>query len=581
MKITILLLGFVAMLQITNGQTMGAYKMPYIRYEADAGTFANGAVLLEESYDQALLQSEASEKKCISLTEKDSFVQWAVEQEGRGLTLRFSIPDSENGRGLNGKLGLYINGKKVQDIELTSFFAWQYFDKSKGSDRHPVNTPFTGNPRMRFDEERLLLPFNVKKGDIIKLCKDDDDDINYAVDFIELEPVGPAIQLPDGYIDVTNKKYGAVANDDKDDAKAFEKAIADAYRLNKGLYVPAGKFDLSFQLKLEENDISVQGAGIWYTHLHWTALTDSKGSGGWLGAGSNLYLSDFYMTSNLNNRGGGYRAFSRHWGSNSVIENIWLSHFSVGFWTASSYKKTDTQKTENLTIRNCRIRNTYADGCNLARGASNCVVEHCDFRNNGDDAMASVSHAPDIVGACTNNSYRYNTVEFVTRAGGLGIFGGQKHHMHHCIIRDCFAGAGIRVNSVFPAFPFVDSSYITISDMLVERCGTSYGLWNNNIAAVNITTQRFDVQNVIFKDITVKDSQTDAIYINRSGNDATIRNIIFKDIVIDGTGKDENGKGDGIFITRKNTGWAKVSDIYFRNIKSEEIRNDSPQFKIK
>ncbi|TKG97298.1 hypothetical protein EYV94_02390 [Puteibacter caeruleilacunae] len=557
----------------------GAYTMPYARYEADAGAYGREALIEGPSYNQHLLASEASQKKYVALKKDGAFVQWTLNEASDAFNIRFTLPDSDDGTGTTGTVGVYVNETLVGKLELTSFHAWQYFDKSEGSDRHPTNDSSVGNPRMRFDEERFILPAQANEGDVIKLEKLDGPEC--GIDFIETEVIPDEIQKPRGFISVTDRKFGAIADDDKDDVKAFEKAIDYASKHDVGIYIPKGKYLLSKALKITTDNMALQGAGIWYTHLHWTGYSEQKSSGGIFGTGNNAHVSHFYMTSNLNNRGGGYRAFSKHWGQNSVIENIWLSHFSVGFWTAAGYSKTTKDIADHLVIRNCRIRNTYADGCNFARGASNCVLEFCDFRNNGDDAMATVSHAPEIVGPCTNNEFRFNTVEFVTRAAGIGIFGGQQHKVHHCIIRDNFSGAGIRVNSTFPAFPYVDSSLIEIYEMTVERCGTRKALWNQSIGAINLLTWHYDVKGIKLSDIDVIDAQQDGVLIFRSDDKATMTKVYLENIHIRGTGIDQEGAGYGIRVSDNCTGWVKIKNITFEGIKSDDIIENAPHFQLR
>ena len=158
--------------------------------------------------------------------------------------------------------------------------------------------------------------------------------------------------------------------------------------------------------------------------------------------------------------------------------------------------------TDSLTVRNCRIRNTYADGCNFARGSSNCILEHCNVRNNVDDACATwASDVNGGTGPTSCNTFRFNTIENTMRAAGVGIFGGEKHMAHHCIIRDSFAGAGIRLNSTFDAYPFATDSYVRVFEMTVERCGTRYSIWQNKVGAIDLAILRYNVNNIKFNSL--------------------------------------------------------------------------------
>ena len=46
------------------------------------------------------------------------------DEAADGLTIRFSLPDSEDGKGTKGTLALYVNDEYVQDITLDSYWAW-------------------------------------------------------------------------------------------------------------------------------------------------------------------------------------------------------------------------------------------------------------------------------------------------------------------------------------------------------------------------------------------------------------------------------------------------------------------------
>ena len=104
----------------------GYYNRPYKRYEAETGKCQTNGIILQPSFNQTTLQSEASDQIATQLTENGSYVQWTNDEAADGLTLRFSIPDSVDGKGTKGTLGLYVNDVYVQDIILNSYWAWQY-----------------------------------------------------------------------------------------------------------------------------------------------------------------------------------------------------------------------------------------------------------------------------------------------------------------------------------------------------------------------------------------------------------------------------------------------------------------------
>ena len=67
-------------------------------------------------------------------------------------------------------------------------------------------------------------------------------------------------------------------------------------------------------------------------------------------------------------------------------------------------------------------------------------------RGNGDDGLAIWSSISDGTNAAAeeNNKFLNNTIESGWRAAGIGIFGGKGHEISGNLIKDVFAGAGIR-----------------------------------------------------------------------------------------------------------------------------------------
>jgi len=568
----------------SDGLPRGAYKMPYVRYEADKGVYGQGAELRGPSVDQTKIESEASQRKYIALTGKGSYVQWHINEPQKGMTLRFTIPDSSDGNGIDGSLIVYLNGKIVSDIKLTSHFAYQYFYMSpnKKLNRVQYNEPTVGHPRMRFDEVCFIFPTELKSGDVIKLLKPLNDGVEYGIDFVELEPIPAPIQNPTGFVDVTQAPFNAIPNDTIDDFAAITNAITFAGNNNMGIYLPVGKFYISKQIELNKDGMTLLGAGIWYTELYFTQLPSAKFSlAGINGNGSNLHASNFSISAKANYRGH-HRGFGGYWGKNSIIENIWLTRFSAGFWIYNFLSGENPKITnDGITIRNCRIRNTYADGINFAKGASNCIAEHCSFRNNGDDAM--VTWAQDTTGSkpTTFNTFRFNTVENNYRASGLALYGGQKHVAHHCIILDNFAGAGIRVNSTFVATPFATDSYMDISEMTMERCGTIEDQFLTKIGAIQFDVVKYNVNNINLSNIDVKDAQVDGILIKDVLHKFSLHDINLNDINISNTGSNQLGLGYGISVSKLGTGWIQNTNVNFENTKSGDILETSQTFEIR
>ena len=526
----------------SDGLPRGASNMPYTRYESENGSYGGGASLQSSvQFIQSDIASEASNQKYVSLSSGGSYVQWKTTSAARGVNLRFTMPDNSSGTGLSGSLNLYVNNVLTKTINLSSYWAYQYFDV--GGEGDPYQTPRV-KTFMRFDEVHFTLDNTINAGDTIKIQKVNNDGITYGVDFVELEPVPAAITLPAGYLSVTD--YGAVANDATDDYAAFNACIAAAASQGKNVYIPAGRFLLSDKLLLNVTNMKITGAGIWYTQVYFS--TDKQFYGGFMSRSSGVEISNFTLgTANndrlkydeANPRDGQkykiYKGFMGTYGSGSYIHDVWVEHFECGFWIGGYDAPYPVDVTRNLTISNCRIRNNYADGVNFCVGTSGSTVTQCSLRNNGDDALA-MWPASDVQGSVQerNNIFSNNTIENNWRAGSIAIFGGTGHQVHHNYIKDGVAGSGIRFTNDFSGYGFEYPGDVThIYENTIENCGTSYDLWNERRGAIEFFAGT-GIFNMQFDNTTIINSQRDAIRLN--GNN--LHHIVFTNTAINGTGKD-------------------------------------------
>ena len=155
--------------------------------------------------------------------------------------------------------------------------------------------------------------------------------------------------------------------------------------------------------------------------------------------------------------------------------------------------------TDGLVVENARIRNNLADGINFAQGTKNSTVKNSNIRGNGDDGLAIWSSISDGTNAAAeeNNKFLNNTIESGWRAAGIGIFGGKGHEISGNLIKDVFAGAGIRVNTVFAGHNFdLNDSGIKIHDNTILRSGTTNDLYNLHRGAIDFQQVRGTIKNV-------------------------------------------------------------------------------------
>ncbi len=529
----------------------GYFDAPYTRYEADKAILVK-AKITPMSFNQADLQSEASEQICVDLSMVKSSVEWKITKAVEGLVVRYSIPDSTTG-----ELEVYVNTKLVGTLKLTAHYSWEYlWDNGNPNNSGVVNT----NPKMRFDEVRMKLPSKIPVGGKLKLVNKSG---KIHVDFVELEAIEAPIAAAPG--DVIYQKSATVEGDGSDLQNFIDK------NGGKTIYVPAGVYDINSELYFGVDNTTLKGAGMWYTQLNFIRLKWLKG--GLYANAKDVSFSGLYLSTLNNSRAGSYKAINGIFTSGSVIKNVWAEHFECGAWIAQ-YNQGAVAFADGFTVTHCRFRNNYADGINLCKGTKNTIVEHCSFRNNGDDDMA-IWCADNM--ECQNNTFRYSTSENCWRASGCAIYGGLNNKAHHLLIKDNLE-VGLRVNNAFPGVGFNDNGMHEFSDITIVRCGTNNDLYYSPVGAIDLTcTDRngIQVKNIKFSNIDIINSKNDAIYVMRFGGEK-FTNLVFENITIDGTGKEYpyndgknvNAKGErgyGIWFKYKPKGTGTFCNLVVKN----------------
>ncbi len=530
-------------------------KMPYVRYdsenpyatnkEKDKVTLGGGANIKKSAnWDRMNIASQASNQAYVSLPSNGSYVEWDLVKVGKkpgdtsdiigdGVTMRFTMPDSGDGMGKNGSLDVYVNGRKVKTVSLTSYFMWQYF-----SGGNPSDTNDGGAPGFAFDEVHFKLDQKLKEGDKIRIQSTGEGGMEYGVDFLEIENVPDAIEQPGNSVNVLD--YGAVPNDGRDDYDAIYRATAYADSHGMDVYIPEGTFEINQIWRLYGSDMKVTGAGIWYTNIQFT--NSNRGSGGvscgWGTSGTsqdgyckNIEFCNMYLNSNLRsryNQEAVYKGFMDVMTEESVVHDIWEEHFETGFWFGDYNGKMDYS--DGVKVINSRIRNNLADGVNFCQGTSNATVYNCSIRNNGDDGLAMWNDGTMNAKDESNNVFAFNTIDFIWRAGAIAIYGGNNHKIYNNYMRDVFMSAGIHLNTTFPGYKFNNNNKgITFDNNVLVRCGTAADSWNEDLGAVDI---KQDTKNVTFNNTYIYDSPAEGIRV--FGNEPD--NIVFNNTVLYGSG---------------------------------------------
>ena len=469
--------------------TYGA-SFPYTRYEAERGRLDRAHVVsLDErlTVDKILDSTaiEAGEQSYVELEGEGSSVSFTTEVPGNAIDLRFTLPDHKAG-----SVDIRVNGEKAATFNLSSETAYQYVQKSKVFDEEKDKLAGEGpiHARFQFDEVHALLNRQVNPGDTVSVVRTGSEGHAYGIDFIELEQALPEIQRPDNSVSITDddltvteevepgkfqtRSVHAWANDGKDDSEAFLAALKRASDEKKTLYIPRGTFEFDSQLVVrhspsDNHQLTIQGAGIWYSNIHFTKSGIEEGGILLEHTSHHLVFRDFYMDSNLKSRhdeNAHYKGFQGVT-KNSQFVNLWIEHFECGFWMGDYVDEKYMQYTEHMLVDRSRIRNNFADGLNYSQGSRDSAVRNSNVRGNGDDGLASwSSHAeskPDDPVQYVSNArhtdnieFTHNTIELGWRAGGIGFFGGSGQKAENNLITGNFEGAGIRLNTVFGGHNF-------------------------------------------------------------------------------------------------------------------------------
>lgn len=501
--------GSVALDQVTVSTgvalaTRGA-TLPYTEYEAEAGS-TNGTVLAA-SRTYGTLAAEASGRRAVQLTATGQYVQWTLTAATNSILIRYSIPDSSDGAGLTAPIALYANGSKVQDITLTSKYSWTY-----GAYPYTGN-PADGSPHHFYDESRALIG-NWAAGTVLKLQKDASSSApSYTIDLIDTEQVAAAFTMPANYLPVTS--YGATANDGSNDTGAFTSAIAAAQSQGKGVWIPAGTFNLTSQLNIA--GVPIRGAGPWYSFLQ-----GAGGLGGLNATGSNTIVADFtidnaatYRNDCCTNPG-----LEGNFGSGSLVYDVWMDHDKVGMWPNSG--------TNGLYIVGVRIRDQWADGLNLHADVHDSRVDNSSIRNTGDDALAMFSEGTAVTGC----SFTFNTISDPMLANGIGIYGGTNNTVADNLISDIVVnGSGITVSTWF-GIGFSGTTLVTRNTL--TRTGSHQKDWGSDIGAIWVYANVYNITSpVTISYNTVNDSSYQAILLSYG---MQITNLVLDHDTITGAG---------------------------------------------
>ena len=493
--------------------------VPWIEYEAEDGTTTGEIV--GPGRAPGTPAGEASGRRAVILDAPGEHVTWTVARDANAIVVRYSLPDAPGGGGIDGTLGLYVDGVKRASLALSSRQAWIY-----GDDATQVDHPSAGPPRRIYTETHRLLDPGIAAGASLSLRVDAGDTApTYAIDFIDLEDVAPPLSRPPGFVSITDGGHpwpAAVADDGRPDDQAIQQCL-DAARAGQfaGVYLPPGTFD--HQHKLRVAGATVQGAGMWHTTLYNADLTEDPGPGqtGFLITGGGATFRDFAIVGNtggLRHQGG--KAWVGPAFDDTRIENMWVENVQCGYWVGGA------APSSRLVIRNSRFRNTGADAVNLCNGARDSVLENNHARNTGDDAFAIWSATDLYPQPATGNVIRRSTVQITWRAAAFAIYGGTDNRIEDSVAYDTLTYPGLTVSSEFQPFPLVSA---TVENLTLVRTGGTY--WGGQeFGSIWVRADQDPIRGITLRHLDVIDPAHQGIHVQ--GDGGALHDVLIEDVTI-------------------------------------------------
>lgn len=398
--------------------------LPYDMYEAEDATIGGGATRVGPNRTIGDLGGEASGRRAVTLGTTGAYVEFTTRASTNTLVTRFSVPDGNDSTSLN----IYVDGTFLKPINLTSRYAWLY-----GPEASPNNSPGSGPARHIYDEASVLLGTTVPKGSRIRLQKDPANGATYTIDFVNLEQATAAAN-PDP------SRYAVPAGFSQQDVQnALDRARQDSSLV--GVYLPTGDYQLSSKLQVYGKAVKIVGAGPWYTRFLAPSGQENTDVGFRTESSANgSTYSGFAVFGNYTSRiDGPGKVFDFSNVANMVIDDVWIEHFVCMFWGTN---------TDNTTIRNSRIRDTFADGINMTNGSTGNLVTNVEARSTGDDSFALFSAIDNNPGEQHDNVFENLTSLLTWRAAGVAVYGGYGNTFRNIYVADTLVYSGVTISSL-------------------------------------------------------------------------------------------------------------------------------------
>jgi len=513
--------------------------VPFTTYEGEAGTLDGGAtvVALTASPKDRLSSPvlEASGRAYAQLAGTGQSVTWTNSSTigYTAMNVRICIPDAPDGTGIDATLDLYVNGVLRQAVKLSSKQTWDY-GNGKGS-----QNPADGGAYNFYEESHFFITGDpIAPGSTFALKQDEANTAAfYYVDCVDMEAPPAPLAQPDNSLSILDS--GAVANDPAtDNTPAIQKCIAAAQAAGKSVWIPPGTFYLSGKA-LNETNVTLGGAGMWYSMLYHNIQSNAYGDSVIRGHGGTI--ENVAIDGNASSRhvcdGGGFNMDGDHW----VVDSVWAEHTSSGVWG----------KGNDGVVKNSRFTHSWADGINLNQGSqatgvgTNLTAQNNFVRGSGDDGLAVNSQGP---GAQLENiRFIGNTsLDVLNGAHCLAAYGGDNLVLQDNLLCDPVRAPALVISN-FGAQGYEVSNAVVTGNTLVR--GGAFSGDNSGALVVNRSPSHLTISNN-----TIDHSLFAGIQINGTVTDATFQNNTIVAPALQGIVINASSKGDSKFDNNTVTG---------------------------
>jgi hypothetical protein len=166
--------------------------LPYVEQQAENASTNGTLIDATQNRTYPGLAVEAIGRRAITLTGTGKFVEFTVPQTANSIVMRYSIPDGNNGAGIDSTISLYIGGVAQPDLPVTSRYGWIYGG-------YPFNNnPSDSRPHHYYDEVHRLVG-TMNAGTKVRVQIDSDNTApSYTIDLMDFEMVAPAGTQPAG-----------------------------------------------------------------------------------------------------------------------------------------------------------------------------------------------------------------------------------------------------------------------------------------------------------------------------------------------------------------------------------------------